>query len=251
MNIKTAEKFSVNEIIRIHTLMAEHFARFADPVSPPGVKDRAMLESAAARPFQTVERKAAYGTIYQKAAALFHGLIQNHPFYNGNKRTALIAAQILLARQNLWLHNTYDEELFEFTRKTAAHELSDRKENEVADIAEWFAARTRKVKKGGRPLTYRALRNILERLGFTIDEPRGELLNIYKQGHYVDRVIKRGVQGFAPYDIDYIAGLRKRLGLVPENGCDSTVFYGAEDFDAMISELIDLRIEIMERLAKI
>jgi len=236
--------------MRIHALIAEHFAESEDPVSPAGGKSKNLLESAAARSFQSAGRKAAYGTIYQKAAVLFHGLIQNHPFHNGNKRTALIAALVFLARQNVWLHNTYDDEVFEFTRKTAAHELTDKKEDEVADIAEWFAARTRRVRKGERPLTYRALIIILERLGFTIDEPRGELLNIYKQGHYVDRVIKRGVQGFAPYDIDYIAGLRKRLGLTPENGCDSMVFYGDEGLDAITAELIDLRIEVMQRLAR-
>jgi len=250
MNVKIAGKLTADEIMSIHTLIAEHFADSEDPVSPAGVKSKDLLKSAAARPFQSAGEKAAYGTICQKAAVLFHGLIQNHPFHNGNKRTALIAAQIFLARQNLWLNNTYDDELFEFTRKTAAHELTDKKEDEVADIAEWFADRTRKVKQGERPLTYRALRDILERLGFTIDEPRGMFLNIYKQGHYVDRVIKRGVQGFAPYDINYIAGLRKRLGLTRENGCDSTVFYGDEGLDAITAELIDLRIEVMRRLAK-
>src|SRR6266545_2124953 len=33
----------------------------------------------------------AYGTIHEKAGALFHSLVRNHPFVDGNKRTAVVA----------------------------------------------------------------------------------------------------------------------------------------------------------------
>lgn len=45
----------------------------------------------------------AYATIYEKAAALFESLGQNHPFHNANKRTAFTALVIFLRYNNLHL----------------------------------------------------------------------------------------------------------------------------------------------------
>jgi len=254
MNVKIAGKFTADEIMRVHALVAEHFADSEDPISPAGVRSKNLLESAAARPFQSAGRKAAYGTMYQKAAVLFHGLIQNHPFHNGNKRTALIAAQVFLARENYWLNNITDDELFDLTKKTAAHEITKMRHDEVSYLADWFEKYTRKVKKGERPLTYRALKDILERLGFFIRAADDErYFDIYdSDNNFVTDILKRGIQGHPPYDSNYIDGLRKRLGLTSADGYDSTRFYNSGDkgFHEVASELIDLRIEVMQRLAK-
>jgi death on curing protein len=56
-----------------------------------GVKDRSLLQSALARPQQSVLGEDAYKTIFQKAAALFESLAQNHAMHNANKRTAFTA----------------------------------------------------------------------------------------------------------------------------------------------------------------
>jgi death on curing protein len=56
-----------------------------------GVKDRSLLQSALARPQQSVLGEDAYKTIFEKAAALFESLAQNHSMHNANKRTAFTA----------------------------------------------------------------------------------------------------------------------------------------------------------------
>lgn len=61
-----------------------------------GVKDKALLDSSLNRPKQSVFGNDAYKTIYDKATALFHSLIKNHVFHNGNKRTALIVLVVFL-----------------------------------------------------------------------------------------------------------------------------------------------------------
>jgi death-on-curing protein len=62
------------------------------------VRDRGLLESAVSRPFQSAFGEDAYPDVHQKATALFHSLIANHPFGDGNKRTAVLAlADFLLA----------------------------------------------------------------------------------------------------------------------------------------------------------
>jgi death-on-curing family protein len=47
--------------------------------------------------------KEAYPTTFNKTAALFHSLINNHPFHNGNKRVALVSAQVFLDQEGWWI----------------------------------------------------------------------------------------------------------------------------------------------------
>lgn len=60
------------------------------------VRDMALLEAAWGRPMQTVFGAEAYPTTPEKAAALLHSIARNHPFADGNKRTAAIAALFML-----------------------------------------------------------------------------------------------------------------------------------------------------------
>ncbi len=60
------------------------------------VRDMGLLEAAAGRPMTTVFGEDAYPTLQEKAAALLHSIARNHPFADGNKRTATIAAIFML-----------------------------------------------------------------------------------------------------------------------------------------------------------
>ena len=57
---------------------------------PPGLRDEGLLESAAARPKHVAAYQSA--SAFELAAAYAFGLARNHPFIDGNKRIALIAA---------------------------------------------------------------------------------------------------------------------------------------------------------------
>jgi death on curing protein len=61
------------------------------------VRDLVMLQAAEARPAASAFGQDAYPTLAEKAAALLHALARNHPFTDGNKRTATVAALFLLA----------------------------------------------------------------------------------------------------------------------------------------------------------
>ena len=76
--------FEPDELVAIH---AESIAEFG---GLPGVRERALVESAAARS----RHLASYGqpTVFELAAAYAFGLARNHPFIDGNKRAALVAA---------------------------------------------------------------------------------------------------------------------------------------------------------------
>ena len=79
------------EIVReIH---AEAIARFG---GSDGVRDSALLESAVAAPQASFGGKSPYRDLAEVAAAYLYYLCRNHPFIDGNKRTALGACIVFL-----------------------------------------------------------------------------------------------------------------------------------------------------------
>lgn len=68
-----------------------------------GLRDRGLLESALHAPHATFGGEDLYKDVWYKAAALLLGMTNNHPFVDGNKRTAFLATAILLERNGLEL----------------------------------------------------------------------------------------------------------------------------------------------------
>lgn len=73
---------SYETAIAINKVMTESFGGLS------GIRDSGLLESALGQPFQTFARIDLYPTIPEKAARLAFGIVKNHPFIDGNKRTA-------------------------------------------------------------------------------------------------------------------------------------------------------------------
>ena len=76
-------------------ILEVHDEQLAEHGGPSGVRDNGLLESALARP----ELLAAYGKpdVAELAASYGYGIARNHPFIDGNKRTAFVAALLFLA----------------------------------------------------------------------------------------------------------------------------------------------------------
>lgn len=72
-----------------------------------GVFDRTLVESALARPRQAAAYESADLSV--QAATLLYGLIKNHPWVGGNKRTATALTQIFLRRNGLQIVARLDE----------------------------------------------------------------------------------------------------------------------------------------------
>lgn len=79
-------------------LYAIHDRQISEHGGPAGVRDQNAIESALARP----QNLAAYGApdAAALAAAYAFGLVRNHGFVDGNKRSAWIAARVFLADNN-------------------------------------------------------------------------------------------------------------------------------------------------------
>jgi len=97
------EYLSVRQVLRIHALQIEVFGGSA------GVRDRGALEAALARPQMTFDGEDLYRDLADKAAALLHSLVQNHPFIDGNKRVGAMAMELFVVANEHDLRARGDE----------------------------------------------------------------------------------------------------------------------------------------------
>lgn len=121
------------EWIGVETALAIHEEQIAEHGGGEGVRDRGLLESALARP-----RNAwGYGVtdLCALAAALGHGIARNHPFVDGNKRTAFVVVETFLILNGAEL-GASDAESVVAMLDLAAGEMT---EDEFAD---WLRAHT-------------------------------------------------------------------------------------------------------------
>jgi death-on-curing protein len=108
---------------------AAHAEQLAEHGGGEGVRDSRLLESAMDRP----QKHADYGDpdIADLAAAYAFGIARNHPFVDGNKRTAAVVTETFLLLNGFSLAAT-DAELAVAFLALAAGELSEE------EMADWF-----------------------------------------------------------------------------------------------------------------
>ncbi len=115
--------------IDIEVALVAHEEQLAEHGGAAGIRDRSMLESALARPHNLI----AYGEpdVADLAASYAFGIARNHPFVDGNKRTALVVSETFLMLNGCTLTATDAEVVVAFLA-LAAGELS------VDELADWF-----------------------------------------------------------------------------------------------------------------
>lgn len=140
---------SEERILELHRRLVEMFAQGADPIVPSGPVDGGhLLGPACARPHVGYAGAEKYKTLEAKCAALFHSLTKNHPFHNGNKRTALVTLITTLYSNNrVFKTEIGDDEIYEFTVAVssddfpfAGHGLST--DDIVEEMARWIRSKT-------------------------------------------------------------------------------------------------------------
>lgn len=124
----------MNEPIWLNESIAEaiHDRQIEQHGGGRGLRDRALLESALARP----RNLWSYGSSdwAELAASLAYGVARNHPFVDGNKRTAWVLARLFL-RANGNMLRYAEQEAIDTMVSLAAGDLSE------PDLAAWFRER--------------------------------------------------------------------------------------------------------------
>ncbi len=115
-------------------ILAVHDRQLAEHGGPAGVRDEGLLESALARPQNLHACGAADAAAL--AAAYAFGIVRNHPFIDGNKRTAFVACELFLAANGVTL-DAADEECLAMMLSLAAGEIGE------AEFAAWLRENVR------------------------------------------------------------------------------------------------------------
>jgi death on curing protein len=89
-------------VLSIHTRQIERFG------GTPGVRDEGLLESALAQPQATFGGEYLHPTIAEQAAAYLYHITMNHPFIDGNKRSAFAVTDTFLRLNGFHLNLTDD-----------------------------------------------------------------------------------------------------------------------------------------------
>jgi death-on-curing family protein len=174
---------SAQEVRLIHQELERDFAATDDPISPPGVKSDLLLESSVSRQEAGYGTERKYTTVVSTAAALLHSLVQNHVFYNGNKRTALVSMLVVLDKNGMMLSSNQDE-LFRWMLKVAGHDIlpsgfeyDNRADRETFAISEWISKRSRAIRRDDKSVTWIGLSRILRKFDCEVSR-RGERMEI-------------------------------------------------------------------------
>jgi death on curing protein len=123
---------TVDQVLAVHRRVIEEFGGSTE------LRDRGLLESAVAMPAATFGGRYLHASLGAMAAAYFFHLCRNHAFLDGNKRTALAAAEVFLLVNDARLSATNDE----LERLTLA--VADGTGSKPETVA-FFEARTSRV----------------------------------------------------------------------------------------------------------
>ena len=104
---------------------------FSELPMEEGLRDKSLLESAIGAPFQTFAGEDLYPTLQEKAARLCFGIATNHPFVDGNKRTAVHAMELFLILNNFPIR--YDDDEMERVVIDVANDKMD-----VKALTQWI-----------------------------------------------------------------------------------------------------------------
>ncbi|MFC1738306.1 type II toxin-antitoxin system death-on-curing family toxin [Planctomycetota bacterium] len=104
------------DVRRIHFILVEDFSQSPDPIIPAGVQSESLLASAVFRPQTALGGILKYPTVETSATALLHSITHEHPFHNGNKRTALVSTLVFLDK-NGFFPEFNEEQAFKLVMK--------------------------------------------------------------------------------------------------------------------------------------
>jgi death on curing protein len=121
---------STTIVLQIHNALIDVYG------GTKGIRDSNTLDSAINRPFATFDGIDLYPTIIHKGAAIFQSILINHPFLDGNKRTAFAMLVYLLKFDNLELQNN-EPDMYDFIISCS------KGEKEFEEIVVWIQSNSK------------------------------------------------------------------------------------------------------------
>lgn len=124
--------------VTFEEVLAIHLYLLQETGGQSGIRDLNLLQSALARPKASFGGKDLYPSIWLKVAALVQSLILNHPFVDGNKRTAFASGVRFLKINGMKLQAEQQAVVY-FTLAI------ERKKYNLEEIAVWLKKQSKKI----------------------------------------------------------------------------------------------------------
>ncbi len=230
---------SISMVRAIYDQLEKDYQTSEDPIDSGERDQGAILDAALTRPHTSAGGRLKYPTVEMAAAALMHAMVQDHPFHDGNKRTAIVSLLVFLD-QNNFVFTGEEDDLFNTVLKIASHQIVEednsslRDDKEMHTISLWIRSKSRKLSKRAENMQWMDLRSTLISYGCDVDRKRGNKITI-RRGNLVSYTGARNdgheISG------ESISKIRKDLKLSEEDGVDSEVFYyGASRISGFINK---------------
>ncbi len=116
------------------TILTIHQRQIAEHGGSGGLRDRGLLTSAVARPQQLFSYGQPSPDLASLAASYAYGIARNHPFIDGNKRTALVAARTFLLLNGVNVQAAQVDKWLTFLQLAADSLTED-------ELADWIRSR--------------------------------------------------------------------------------------------------------------
>ncbi|MCX6243915.1 MAG: type II toxin-antitoxin system death-on-curing family toxin [Bacteroidetes bacterium] len=251
-----------DEVLRAHYLITDYFSD-EEASLVYGLKSETLLGSALGRQFTGFGGVDKYSTPIEICGTLFYGLIKNHAFHDGNKRTAFLILIYHLQKHNLqFIDKNRKERIETLAVKVAANELDEtydrfqkfkeQEDAEVRFVIDYLERNTRKFNKRFYSVTFADFDHILKKYNVKLSNPHGGFIDVcqlktpkgflgIKGKEKWCKVLQIGFTGWKrKVGMKALKETLKATNLTSDHGYDSEViFKGAEPLSILIDDYND------------
>lgn len=227
------------DVLRAHYVVVDFCLSedVAEPVGGIGPKDVKLLLSAIDRQNVEFSGKAKWENSFEKIATLVFGLVKNHPFYDANKRTALLSLvyAFYLNGRYITADKNELEDMLVYLADNSLHlidgydEFQGSDDKDIRFMAEYFRKNSRDIDNRVYTITYRELDRKLGSFGYSLGDPDRNYIDIIRRSDG-RRVLKAGFPGWSR---QVARGDMRRIldacDLTSNEGIDAQVFFHDED----------------------
>ena len=256
-----------DDVLKAHYLICDYFETNHGVSSLYGVRSMQLLGSALGRQITSFAGENKWKNDFEVMASLFFGLVKNHPFHDGNKRSALLALLYNLylikktpkSKQEAWEQLTVSvaaSDMSKYSNFKRFEEQADNKEDAIVYfIANFLQKNTRSIDKFFISVTYADFEASIKQFGFYFKNPSKNYIDIYQKGKKIlgftleDKRIKNIAFPGYRYQMDSKTqkNILKDIGLTLEKGFDRQVlnknaeplYKIIQDYEGPLSRLKD------------
>ena len=228
-----------------------------------GLKSETLLGSALGRQITGYGGVDKYPNPIEICGTLFYGLVKNHAFHDGNKRTAFLTLIFHLQKHNLqFIDKNKKEKIETLAVKVAANELDgtyerfqkfkDNEDAEVKFVIDYLERNTRRLNKKFYSVTFADFNHLLGRFKVQLMNPHGGFIDVcqfkvpksflgLRTKEKWCKMLQIGFTGWKrKVGMKALKETLKAVNLTAAYGIDSEVFFnGAEPLSVLIDEYSD------------